>query len=662
MKLKKVALQNVRSFADRQEFDLDGNISILIGPNGGGKTNLLDTIVLSLRQHLIKSWEFTEDSSTKKTTISLNQIVSSQGLEKHSQRSQDDQIIEFTIQITQPDIDNMKYWVDNSESIIKNLGKEYMNLGAYRLNREIVNTLAPDETFVFEIKNSVLMGDEPDPMSYQFEQLSVEPTDKRYQFRKYLTFYEIITRLSQEESKVTLSTPMMLMPVARAHGGNLGSSVILSQYSGTEHKRILDAASSKSPVSQNVGQLAIGTLVEMLSELTHKYGNEPAMKALRDKESIDSFTKTLEMLGYEWDLKCTNTKTNAYELKLKKQGAEFSLETASSGERELLTYLFAIYVLNLKDALIVIDEPELHLHPKWQRKLIELFEKLADETNNQFVMATHSPAFITPASIGYVSRVFSESQESKIVRLKHIDDFEKKHLFHMVNSQNNERIFFSDLVILVEGISDKIFFEALFKAKGFDKEINKTYEIISVGGKGLFKQYQSLLTGCGIAYVVIADLDYAKDVGTPEVKELFDPNVKKIKNTLNYSFSLDAKNFVREIDSFINKDNKDGLEQVWEHIKSRQSSHKQSLSEEQKMTLCKFIKGQRVNDSIIILSKGQLEDYLPSNCKSKDVEEVIKFTQEVQSYSHLLGELKQNVIEEINMIVDYVEARISPKQ
>ncbi|GHA75163.1 hypothetical protein GCM10009007_15380 [Formosimonas limnophila] len=655
-------MQNVRSFADRQEFDLDGNISILIGPNGGGKTNLLDTIVLSLRQHLIKSWEFTEDSSTKKTTISLNQIVSSQGLEKHSQRSQDDQIIEFTIQITQPDIDNMKYWVDNSESIIKNLGKEYMNLGAYRLNREIVNTLAPDETFVFEIKNSVLMGDEPDPMSYQFEQLSVEPTDKRYQFRKYLTFYEIITRLSQEESKVTLSTPMMLMPVARAHGGNLGSSVILSQYSGTEHKRILDAASSKSPVSQNVGQLAIGTLVEMLSELTHKYGNEPAMKALRDKESIDSFTKTLEMLGYEWDLKCTNTKTNAYELKLKKQGAEFSLETASSGERELLTYLFAIYVLNLKDALIVIDEPELHLHPKWQRKLIELFEKLADETNNQFVMATHSPAFITPASIGYVSRVFSESQESKIVRLKHIDDFEKKHLFHMVNSQNNERIFFSDLVILVEGISDKIFFEALFKAKGFDKEINKTYEIISVGGKGLFKQYQSLLTGCGIAYVVIADLDYAKDVGTPEVKELFDPNVKKIKNTLNYSFSLDAKNFVREIDSFINKDNKDGLEQVWEHIKSRQSSHKQSLSEEQKMTLCKFIKGQRVNDSIIILSKGQLEDYLPSNCKSKDVEEVIKFTQEVQSYSHLLGELKQNVIEEINMIVDYVEARISPKQ
>ena len=84
---------------------------------------------------------------------------------------------------------------------------------------------------------------------------------------------------------------------------------------------------------------------------------------------------------------------------LDKQGSRFRLSAASSGERELMTYLFAIYALNVKDALIVIDEPELHLHPRWQKILLELFERLAKDTGNQFLMATHSPAFASPATI-----------------------------------------------------------------------------------------------------------------------------------------------------------------------------------------------------------------------------------------------------------------------
>jgi putative ATP-dependent endonuclease of the OLD family len=35
---------------------IDGDISIIIGPNGGGKTNLLDTITTTLRRHLLTSW------------------------------------------------------------------------------------------------------------------------------------------------------------------------------------------------------------------------------------------------------------------------------------------------------------------------------------------------------------------------------------------------------------------------------------------------------------------------------------------------------------------------------------------------------------------------------------------------------------------------------
>ena len=55
LKLRHLSVQNVPSVVDQQVLELDGDISILIGPNGGGKTNLLDAGVVSLRRYLFAS-------------------------------------------------------------------------------------------------------------------------------------------------------------------------------------------------------------------------------------------------------------------------------------------------------------------------------------------------------------------------------------------------------------------------------------------------------------------------------------------------------------------------------------------------------------------------------------------------------------------------------
>src|SRR4029079_13592698 len=128
--------------------------------------------------------------------------------------------------------------------------------------------------------------------------------------------------------------------------------------------------------------------------------------------NLRELTRILENLGYEWELVCTNPLRNTYDVELKKQESKFFLSLASSGEKELLTYLFSIFALNVRDALIMVDEPELHLHPKWQKSLLHLFVRLAKSTGNQFLMATHSATFISPDSIQYASRVFSRDQQS----------------------------------------------------------------------------------------------------------------------------------------------------------------------------------------------------------------------------------------------------------
>ncbi len=64
-----------------------------------------------------------------------------------------------------------------------------------------------------------------------------------------------------------------------------------------------------------------------------------------------------------------------------------SSDKLSAGEKQMLSFI--CYNAFTKDNSIFIDEPELSLHPDWQRTLVPTL--LNQGNNNQFFMATHSP-------------------------------------------------------------------------------------------------------------------------------------------------------------------------------------------------------------------------------------------------------------------------------
>lgn len=62
-------------------------------------------------------------------------------------------------------------------------------------------------------------------------------------------------------------------------------------------------------------------------------------------------------------------------------------DALSAGEKQMLSFI--AYNAFYRDAVFLIDEPELSLHVDWQRQLFSIL--MGQQTSNQFVIATHSP-------------------------------------------------------------------------------------------------------------------------------------------------------------------------------------------------------------------------------------------------------------------------------
>lgn len=85
------------------------------------------------------------------------------------------------------------------------------------------------------------------------------------------------------------------------------------------------------------------------------------------------------------------------DLRLQKIGyGDLSLKRASSGEQCLLVLMFGVAGHITDGSLILIDEPEISLHPRWQEEFMMLLTtSFSAYSGCQFIVATHSPQIIS---------------------------------------------------------------------------------------------------------------------------------------------------------------------------------------------------------------------------------------------------------------------------
>jgi putative ATP-dependent endonuclease of the OLD family len=261
MKLKRVLVENARSFLGQQELFLDGPISILIGPNGGGKTNLLDICVVALRKHLLRSWSrrFSGNPSTEEFYV--NEQVDQLALTKHREGRDARQFIELQVEITDLDIQNMLAMKRDAQEFDQQIVRKYNRTVSFENAKRWPDPLpfAAGEYLHFNILNGRL-----------------EDTDEKHTFfRQYLELYEVDTMLREELGKAPLSLPLLSLPTNRSNSG-FGTSVSLPSFNQFDHKRSVDAATSKS--GGGLVEMALGRLA-----IKHRLLREQGQRRIRER-------------------------------------------------------------------------------------------------------------------------------------------------------------------------------------------------------------------------------------------------------------------------------------------------------------------------------------------------------------------------------------------
>jgi predicted ATP-dependent endonuclease of OLD family len=79
---------------------------------------------------------------------------------------------------------------------------------------------------------------------------------------------------------------------------------------------------------------------------------------------------------------------------LYRENTELALSNASSGELMIISMLVHISSYIDKDTVILIDEPENSLHPRWQRKYIDMILDVFYLFQPKIYIASHSPQII----------------------------------------------------------------------------------------------------------------------------------------------------------------------------------------------------------------------------------------------------------------------------
>jgi len=219
---------------------------------------------------------------------------------------------------------------------------------------------------------------------YKSEAISASNVGEKETTNIYLKIVEQVTNTVDDEKYSIASKIEDLKSILEEVNNRTESYSKFGLVSSTEYSQIkqaLSIASNKQEVIYNILEPFIRGLKAKLDALQ------------QIQRQLSSFTGCLNsFLSYK---EISYNIKDGFAVKQKLTGEDINFKDLSSGEKQLILLFSNAILASSQATIFIIDEPEISLNIKWQRKLLNYLLQLSPNSNTQFLIATHSIELLT---------------------------------------------------------------------------------------------------------------------------------------------------------------------------------------------------------------------------------------------------------------------------
>jgi RecF/RecN/SMC N terminal domain. len=367
----------IDKFKNLQNFSIDidetQGISVLIGQNGSGKSNLIEALSIIFR-----------DLDLEDITAEFSYIIEYQCGGKK-------------IRIVS-DKEKRKFFVDDQE----------VTKTAFHRAKSIH---LPRNVFAYYSGTSRRLESHFDKHEDIFYRRLLENDDRALRRMFYarlihsqfvlLAFFSLIDELSEETKDDGLLKKYLDI---------VGLDSVLFVLKEPEWKKGKEHPKSefwgaRGVVRSFLNMLYPFALAPLKETVTVKQGRSSGKREftylfLKDQEQLLAFAKNFsentEFFKYLESMYLSDLIEDIH-IKMKKSDSTvITFNELSEGEKQLITVIGLIKFTKEQDTLFLLDEPDTHLNPAWKFDYLDLIEKYCGKADNsQFIISTHDPIVVS---------------------------------------------------------------------------------------------------------------------------------------------------------------------------------------------------------------------------------------------------------------------------
>ena len=566
--LSKVIIKNFMSIKEEQTLKINKDLTAIIGKNESGKSSILKAIN-KLNEYIIDDEEKNVELKNEKSYIKGLFILENNEIKQINDIYEEENNLGFySLPI---EYGNLYYEIE-----IRDKEKtRYYSL--YYLNKnnkyENINT----NIFLIRIIRYIKQICKDYELSSELEEkiLNVDSMQSEDEIKKYIDNELINLKFSDELIEELKNVSKQIKPKKWIELLPKYEFILFSSFDSILKDNVLFNDLNKNKQAKNILKIANININEL--DEAYKTNNEQALEDL-GTQCIDIVSKKFKQIFQQTD--------TDFKIKVRfgsaKKDISFLTQDKTSGNKTILLskrsegfrwylslYLTLYDYLNdnsEKKYILLLDEPNLYLHPGAQNNLLyNVFKK--EFLNTQIIYTTHSPYMIdtdNSYSIRIVEKdkqtlIFNSSQEysEKNKKNKCVDTLTPLLTALELDVTNSIMLNNDEILIIVEGIQDVYILNTMIE---LTNNLNITNKIKFIPGIGASKvpYLYSYLYGMGYNVYTLLDADKA---GKDAISEILngDHDDERKNKLLTYDINNNQKHdFILE-DLFSENDKKEYL-------------------------------------------------------------------------------------------------------